>query len=43
MYLFVENGMRGGISYTGKIFSKANNKYMKSYNVNKPRKNLLCI
>ena len=26
MYLFVEKGMRGGISYIAKRYSKANNK-----------------
>ena len=31
MYLFVEKWLRGGISYIAKIFSKANNKYMQSY------------
>ena len=29
MYLFVEKGMRGGIFYIAKRYSKANNKYMK--------------
>ena len=28
--------MRGGISYIAKRFSNANNKYMQSYDVNKP-------
>ena len=28
MYLFIEKGMRGDISYIAKRFSKANNKYM---------------
>ena len=28
MYLFIEKGMRGGISYITKRFSKANNRYM---------------
>ena len=29
MHLFIEEGMRGGISYINKKFGKANNKYMK--------------
>ena len=33
---FIEKGMIGGISYIPKIYSKANNKYMKSYDPNKP-------
>ena len=32
MHLFIEKGMRGGISFIAKIHSKANNKYMKCYN-----------
>ena len=31
MHLFIEKGMRGGISYIPKRHSKANNKYMKSH------------
>ena len=38
MYLFVEKGMRGGISYIAKRCSKANNEYMKHYNDSKPSK-----
>ena len=38
MYLFVEKGMRGDISYIAKRHSKLNNKYMQSYDVNKPSK-----
>ena len=38
MHLFIEKGMRGGIYYIAKRFSKANNKYMKYYDVNKPNK-----
>ena len=35
MHLFIEKGMRGGISYIAKRHSKANNKYMKSYDRSK--------
>ena len=38
MYLFFKKGMRGGISYIAKSFSKANNKYLQSYDVNIPNK-----
>ena len=38
MYLFIEKGVRGGISYIPKRFSKANNKYMQSYDDKKPSK-----
>ena len=38
MYLFVEKEMRGGTFYIAKRFSKANNKYMKSNDNNKPNK-----
>ena len=36
MYLFFENGMRSDVSYISKRNSKANNKYLTSYD---PKKN----
>ena len=36
MYLFIERGLRGGISYTTKRHSKANDKYMKNYDYTEP-------
>ena len=49
--LFIERGMRGGISYISKRFIKANNKCMQSYNDKKSSKyityldanNLYCL
>ena len=35
MHLFIEKGMRGGISYIAKRHSRANNKYMKDYDITK--------
>ena len=37
-YLFIEKGLKGGISYIAKRYSKANNKYMKNYDPTKPSK-----
>ena len=38
IYLFIEKGLRGGISYIAKRCSKAINKYMKHYDPKKPSK-----
>ena len=38
MYLFIEKGIRRGISYITKRFIKAKNKYMQLYDDKKPRK-----
>ena len=38
VYLFIEKGLRGEISYIVKRCAKANNKYMKDYDPTKPSK-----
>ena len=35
-YLFIETGLRGGISYFTKRYAKANNKYLNDYDPKKP-------
>ena len=35
-YLFIEKGLRGGISYIAKRYSKTNNKYLNDYDPKKP-------
>ena len=41
IYLFIKKRMRGSIFYIAKRFSKANKKYMKYYDDNKPRKYIM--
>ena len=41
IYLFIEKEMRAAISYIAKRHSKANNKYMRSYDVNKLSKYIM--
>ena len=43
MYLFIEKGLRGGISYIAKRCSEANNKYMKDNDPTKPSKYISCL
>ena len=43
MHLFIEKGMRGGISYIAKRHSKANNKYMRSYDSNEESVYIICL
>ena len=35
IYLLIEKGLRGGISYITKRYNEANNKYMKNYDPTK--------
>ena len=43
IHLFIEKGMRGGISYINKRFSKANNKCMKCYDSGKENKYIMYL
>ena len=40
MYIFFEKGMRGGVSYISNRYSKANNKYLKSYDPKQESKHI---
>ena len=40
MYLFIEKGFRGGISYIAKRYSEVCNNYMKNYDPTKPSKHI---
>ena len=41
MYIFFENGTRGGVSYISNKWSKANNKYLKSYDPKKKSQHII--
>ena len=43
MFQFIEQGMRGGVSYIAKRHSKANNKYMKDYDETKKSKSIIYL
>ena len=43
MHLFIEKGMRGGISYIAKRYSKANNKYIKCYDSSEESKYIIYL
>ena len=43
MLLMVEKGIRGGISIISNRYGKANNKYMKNFNKNKPAKHIIYV
>ena len=43
MYLFIEKGWRGGISYIAKKYSVANSKYMTCYDPTKSSKYISCL
>ena len=42
-YMFFEQGMRGGVSYINKRYSKANNKYCPDYDKAKPEKYIIYL
>ena len=43
MYLFIEKDKRGGISYIYNRFSKASNKYLKSYDPKQESKHIIYL
>ena len=43
MYILFEKGIRGGISYISNRYSKANNKYLKSYDLKQESKYTIYI
>ena len=43
MYIFFEKGTRGGVSYISNIYSKASNKYLKSYILKQESKHVIYL
>ena len=43
MFIFFEKGIKGGISYISDRYSKANNKYLKSYDPKQESKNIIYL
>ena len=43
MYLFFEKGMTGGVSYISQRYSKANNKYLKYYDLTQESKHIIYL
>ena len=43
MFLFIEKGMRGGISYIANRYGKGNNKYMENYNPEESSKYIMYL
>ena len=43
MYMFFEKGTRGGVSYISNRYSKANNKYLKSYDTKQKSKHIIFL
>ena len=43
IYLFLEKGMRGGVSYNSKRYSQANNKYLKSNDPKQESKHIIYL
>ena len=43
MYIFFEKGMRGGVSYISNKYSKANIKYLESYDQKQESKDMIYL
>ena len=42
-YMFFEQGMRGGVSYINKRYSKANNEYCQDYDIEKSKNHIIYL